>query len=141
MLFDNLGVIENNVLEMFLALDFPWKEKLIKQIQKSVVTTEYRGSSYFIDFFVVENDEPIALSNRVPIEILVDHASDDQGVSVFYKRQEILFPTCGDLSPTGFNLHMLDGVISEVEVYSLAGEILNLKNICNGRKYCFLFAE
>ena len=141
MLFENLGVIENEIIAMFLDLDFSWKEKLIEQIQKSVVSTENRGSSYFLDFSVADNVESIVLIDRVPIEILVDHVLNDNSVSVFDERREVLFSTSCEVSPTGFNLHMCDGVISEVEVYSLTGEMLDLLNICNGKKYCFIFAK
>lgn len=138
MLLANLGDIENKMLEMFLSLNFSWKETLLQQIQESVVCSEYLGSSFFINFSVSPNKKLIAVSERVPIEILVDHAMDNTDVSVFYKREKIVFANDGNKSPTGFNLHIINGVISEIEAYSLAGDILDLKHICAGKRYCFI---
>ena len=107
----------------------------------SSVKSEDCFSSYFIDFLVDRKCEPINTSNRVPIEVLIDHQDNDCSKIIYFRHQSIIFPNLQDATPSCLCLHIENGYLIELEAYSLAGTPLNSKTLFTGKKYYFLLEQ
>ena len=140
-MFPSLNALEQEIIGLFLDIDFSWKKALINQITSASVDRIFCDSSYFVNFSIPLDCDPIDSELRVPLTIIVDHQSSENSKVIYRQFQNIVCSGSQGMSPTGFNLHFRNGYLCELEVYSLGGDMLDFKQICTGSRTYFLLFQ
>lgn len=128
---------DKEIIDMFLGVDYPWKSDLLCQLHNSNYMTEAYENAYYITFTVDPSCRSISNIPRVPLAILLEFGCLDNTVEIHYDNTCISFESTSP-SPIGCNMHIANGYLSEIEVYTLDGTSLELKNLCKGKRH-YLF--
>ena len=102
-----LKELENNLLNYMFEADFMDKNILVKQAEESVITTLYDEGVITIKFSNLQGDI-YPHSVRVPIEM-----------RAFQEES----------APIVFMLHVINGYLDELEIFSADGSTINVDNI------------
>lgn len=102
-----LKELENNLLNYMFEADFMDKNILVKQAEESVITTLYEEGVITIKFSNLQGDI-YPHSVRVPIEM-----------RAFQEES----------APIVFMLHVINGYLDELEIFSADGSTINVDNI------------
>jgi hypothetical protein len=122
---------------MFLKIDYSWKNILIEQIQNATHSSEFLEDSYHMNFSVNPSCTAITNIPRVPFSIIIEFGSVNSAEKIYHNQQNISFSNLHQ-SPIECNLHIVDGYLKVIEIFTLDGTQLHLDNFCNGSKY-YLF--
>jgi len=92
----NLSNRERNWINQLLSHDFPGKENIILQLENAIVSRQYTSGYLSLKFSIDGSIPSVEISKSVPVEM-----------RVFKDGQ----------SPIVFLLHVLNGYVSELEIY------------------------
>lgn len=136
-----LSDLENIWVGLFLSIFTPYSDILSEQIMDSKVSREYGKYYIFLNFSPSEVTRKLPrFRDRVPIEILVQHITDEgqQMGTVYYSHG--LSDQCiegvkseNGTEPTSFLMHIIDGSIRQIEIYNLDSSEIDVNKICIGR--------
>lgn len=130
--------IIKKIVGMFLEIDYPWKPVLARQLQNATLNIELFDNTCFLNYSVPEDCEKINDIPRVPLTILLDYGCVDNTPVLLQGPQIITFSNNCSHSPVGCNIHILDGYLHEIELFTLDGTELNLEQVLSGKRY-YLF--
>lgn len=99
---------EQNWIDSLLAVDFKGKDILLKQISKAKVTYKQEYAYISIKFFLEGETELYPYQVRVPVEM-----------RAFQKSS----------APVVFLLHIINGIVDEVEIITADASLINADNI------------
>ena len=117
---NDLSAVERNWLEVMLSNDFLYRTELIEQINHAEIVREYTKYYLSLKFKVSRAVSATGCNTRIPVEMRI------------YKSGCV---------PIQFLLHIVDGYISELEIFSAdSSEIKQNLEIGNSRKE-FVFDE
>ena len=133
-IFSNL---EKCIIDMFLKIDYSWKNILIEQICNSTHRSEFLDNAYYMNFCVNSSCAAITNIPRVPFSIIIDFGFTNNSDKICYTPQDISFSNLQPC-PLECNIHIVDGYLKVIEIFTLDGTQLHLDNFCNGTKY-YLF--
>lgn len=128
---------DKKIIDMFFEVDYPWKKALLQQLNNADYLTESYKNSYYITFTINSSCCSICNIPRVPLSILLEFGCLDTSSEIHYDNTFIHFTNIHP-SPVGCNMHIVNGYLSEIEVYTLDGTPLNLESISKAKKY-YLF--
>ena len=136
--------MQNNASEMILQLlycflesDLPWMKLVAHQINTASWTAQNLQSSYFVDFHCPSNAAArIPSSAEVPVEIIFGQVRVDPGAvvgtiakyPVVISNKEMTFEI-SDPDAFAVRLHFRNGIIFELEAYSIDGNTLDLSGL------------
>ena len=132
-----LTALENDLLDLFFVAIPSWKATISSQIQASTISRSDCYSSYFVDFDVNNKTDKIDSDIRVPLEIIVgEYEIPKENVIGIVNGCRMISP-CAFMIPDrgvcGMRVHFIDGVVSELEVYCLDGNKVDLSQMIEGR--------
>lgn len=99
---------EQKWIDSLLAVDFKGKDILLKQISKAKVTYKQEYAYISIKFFLEGETELYPYQVRVPVEM-----------RAFQKSS----------APVVFLLHIINGIVDEVEIITADASLINADNI------------
>ena len=134
---NNASEIIVQLLNCFLENDLPWMKSVALQINSASWTFEDLQSSCFFDFCCsVESTARIPSSIEVPVEIIFGKVKVDPNAIIGrISRYPVVVPTkhmtfiISDPSAFAARLHFRNGIIFELEVYSIDGNTLDFSGI------------
>lgn len=127
---------EKAALAVYDDILFPYKKQLDNQIQEAIIRRENCGVSYFIDFYHNLRVDPLPLSLKAPITVIISkgielRTSNSELKRRFENDKSIVLPNSCDLSADyidhlidseiSINLFIKYGYITEIEIYSTVG--------------------
>ena len=134
-----MDTIDQNVIEsiirLVLAVEYPWKSILSCQLQNATLRTEWLTNACFLYFSIPECCEKINGIPRVPLTILIEYGCIDKTTILLKGPQMITFSNNSPFSPIQCNVHILDGYLNEIEVFTVDGTILQPNHISEGKCY------
>ena len=141
------------LLKLFSNLNLSWNKTLLSQFQAARITFHDYGSSWFFDFSYKHDVALIAVTQPVPVFVDIctkfivtgeDVFQLDHDPSAFWlAEQQDSIPGFEPVKDTlnsyiSCNLHIRNGVVSEIEVISWNGERINYQtlysDICYGQR-------
>lgn len=130
---DLLTTLENNLLDLFFLAIPSWKATILSQIKSATISRSDCFSSYFIDFDVRSKTDKIETDVRVPLEIIVGEYEVPTENTIGIVNGCKMISSCSfkvpDIGVCGMRVHLIDGVLSELEVYCLDGNKVDLKHM------------
>lgn len=99
---------EQNWIDSLLAVDFKGKDILLKQISKAKVTYKQEYAYISMKFFLEGETELYPYQVRVPVEMRAFQESS---------------------APVVFLLHIINGIVDEVEIITADASLINADNI------------
>ena len=133
--------IIKRIVGMFLEVEYPWKPVLVRQLQNATFNIEFLDNACFLNYSVPKSCEKIKDIPRVPLTILLDYGCADNTSVLLRGPQMITFSDDCSQSPVGCNIHILDGYLHEIELFTLDGTVLNLEHVLGGKRYYLLNSE
>ncbi len=120
---NELTIFETEAINMFANLDETIGSILKDQLQTAKIHRELLGSAYIVIFDVEKKNRRFHVSRRVPIEIVLDPQfaetktirSHGKPISLNVSENAI-----------GLQLHFQEGILIELEIYSLSCKELQL---------------
>lgn len=140
--------IAGRLLDLFLKSGLPWMDVVAKQSRLAMWTCENLQSSYFVDFHYPEKTiVPIPVNSEVPIEILLGNVCLQPketsgticGSPVVLTETPKIF-TVPDSYAFAIRLHFHDGILFELEAYSLNGNALDFSGM-EEKKRVYLISD
>lgn len=147
---NGLTDFEKAALAVYDDILAPYKKQLGNQIQEAIVRRENCGASYFIDFYHNLRVDPLPLSFKAPITVIISkgidlRTSNSELIRRFENDKRIVLPNPYDLSADYID-HLIDseicinlfikyGYITEIEIYSTVGSDIPINSeIFNGKQ-------
>lgn len=135
----HLSDTDQELLKIYIdAIPERWRRQVELQIKSATVTREITDSAYFVFFKADYAVHPVKMSRQVPVEVIFDEVSSEgKNYPPMIHPEKITI-----LDPNAFaiRLHFYNGYVSEMEVYCLSGNKLNLKDF-NLRRRIYLYYE
>lgn len=124
-----LSKLEKHAVQLLLDLFPQWKRRISEQIDLSWLQREQEFSNYSVYFVNNAKTRRIEINKKMPIEIILGN------VDILDRSKIININGCNIISPCilsvpdndaiGIRFYFCNGILSEIEVYSLSG-----KQIC-----------
>ena len=134
---------EKELLDLFFRVRPEWEKVIGAQIKNADISRADCISSYFVYFRANSYVERLNTHIQVPLEMIVggvdvpvnDRIGYVNGIQMV--RSNIF--SVYDEQAFGVRLHFADGLLTELEAYSLTGEPLNIFEVAKKQITCIVF--
>ena len=124
-----------SIIEMFLLVEYPWKPLLIQQLRTATTSFEIFDDACYVIYAIPADCEKIVEVPRVPLSILIENGTADSSYEILQNPQYVNFSGICAHGHIACNVHIVNGYLHEIELFTLDGTKLNLEGIFERKRY------
>ena len=127
-----------SAIEIISAVKCPWKDLFVRQLQAAELSIEEYDDACFLLYSVSQQCDPILGLPRVPLTVLIDFGMKSKNAIYYQDPHDVPLAYGNSGSPIECNVHIIDGYLHEIEIFTVDGTNLPWDQISDGRAHYVL---